>query len=56
MNSIGFETSNSDSCLFIRNNYICMSYVDEILMFAQRLEVVDQLLKELKEVGADIKV
>jgi hypothetical protein len=48
----GFEQSNSDPCLFVKPNCICLAYVDDCLFFAPHQEDVDATLKRLR--GADL--
>ena len=48
----GFEQSNSDPCLFVKPNCICLTYVDDCLFFAPHQEDIDATLERLK--GADL--
>ena len=52
--STDFRSSKVDSCLFIRKDYICTSYVDDILVFASNDEVIKKLIADLKNASADI--
>ena len=54
MKSIGFWSSNTDSCLFIRKDCICISYVDDILVFALNDDTIKKLIADLKNASADI--
>ena len=52
--SIGFKPSNADPCWFIRNNCVCVSYVDDILIFTRSDDIVDQVILGSKEAGAQL--
>ena len=53
MKVVGFRTSKIDSCSFIRNDCICISCVENIVVFATRIEVIKKLIVDLKGRGAD---
>ena len=40
----GFVQSHSDSCLFVKQNCICLTYVDDCLFFALNQEDIDATL------------
>jgi hypothetical protein len=48
----GFEQSDSDPCLFVKPNCICLTYVDDCLFFAPHQDDIDATLVRLK--GADL--
>ena len=47
--------SKADSCLFIRDDCICITYVDDILVFAQTKEKITLVMEELTNKGASLK-
>ena len=54
MKGVGFEPSKADPCLFIKDDCICISYVDDILIFAKNDKVIEKLILDLKEDGAQL--
>ena len=46
----GFKQSSIDPCLFLKNDMIIVTYVDDCLIFSDSKVKIDNLLKELKEV------
>lgn len=41
LQTVGLEPSSADPCLFIGKNCICLTYVDDILIFAKNDEVIN---------------
>ena len=54
--SVGMSPSKADPCLFIGKDCICLTYVDDILIFAKSQDVIDKLVSDLREVGASLTV
>ena len=56
----GFKSSKTDPCLFLRNDAIIVTYVDDCLIFSKDKNKIDQLLDNLRKIfkltdeGADI--
>ncbi len=46
----GFKQSCINPCLFLKNNLIIVTYVDDFLIFSDSKVKIDNLLKELKRV------
>ena len=57
----GFKQSHIDQCLFLKNDMIIVTYVDDCLIFSDSKVKIDNLLKELKKIfnltdeGEDVK-
>ena len=45
----GFKQSDSDPCLFISNEVICVCYVDDCLLFAREQKAIDQVISSLQD-------
>ena len=56
LQSLGFTPSDSDQCLFIRDDCVCVTYVDDILVFDRSQDIINKLLKDLKDTGASVKL
>jgi hypothetical protein len=42
---VRFKQNAVDKCLFIRNNFIIIVYVDDCLLFSQSHSVLDEMIK-----------
>ena len=56
LEKIGFESSESDACLFISDKVICIVYVDDTLLFSPKSEYIDEVLEALKQEQMDLEV
>jgi hypothetical protein len=45
----GFHQSTNDPCLFIRSNCILLVYVDDCLLFAKSVDILDSILGSLEK-------
>eukprot|EP00957_Ditylum_brightwellii_P128208 9778278-Ditylum_brightwellii.AAC.1 len=52
----GFRSSSMDPCLFISDKVICAVYVDNCLMFARDIKVVDATIQEMVDIGFLLQV
>ena len=55
LEGIGFEQSNADACLFIKGDCICITYVDDILMFAKDDNIINTVITNLRSQGAQLE-
>ena len=55
LTQLGFVPSSADPCLFIKKGCICITYVDDILVFAKNNQIIEQLMNDLTKLGADLK-
>ena len=55
LTKVGFEQSSADSCLFIKDDCICITYVDDILIFARSNEIINKMIKDLRSEGAQLE-
>ena len=55
LTSVGFEQSSADSCLFIKNDCICITYVDDILIFARNDKIINKMILDLRAQGAQLE-
>ena len=44
-----FKSSEVDPCVFFRKNAIILTYVDDCIIFSKELEVIEDIVKVLKE-------
>ena len=50
LEAIGFvQAVDVDACLFISNNVICVTYVDDTLFFARDMKDIDETIRLLRE-------
>jgi hypothetical protein len=56
LKSIGFESSESDQCLFISDKVICLVYVDDTLLYADDMQVIDDCIAALINAGMGLEV
>ena len=56
LESVGMKSSEADPCLFIGDKCICLTYVDDILIFAKSQDVIDELVSNLRKAGATLNV
>jgi len=45
----GFKQSLIDPCLFIKDDIICLIYVDDTIFFAKNQEIIDDMISNLKK-------
>ena len=45
----GFKKNKVDPCLFVRNNFIVICYVDDCSIFSKDKETIDALLKNISK-------
>jgi hypothetical protein len=55
LEKIGFQSSESDACLFISDKVICIVYVDDTLLFSPRSEYIDEVLAQLRDEQMDLE-
>jgi hypothetical protein len=48
LESLGFEQSSADPCLFIQDKMICITYVDDCLFYAPLKEDIDVMIERLR--------
>ena len=51
----GLRCSRADAGLFIGKDCICLTYVDDILVFARNDDIIEKLMTDLRSAGASIK-
>jgi hypothetical protein len=56
LESIGFESSESDQCLFISDKVICLVYVDDTLLYADNMQAIDDCIAALRDAGMGLEV
>jgi hypothetical protein len=56
LESIGFESSESDQCLFISDKVICLIYVDDTLLYADDMQAIDDCIAALRNAGMGLEV
>jgi hypothetical protein len=56
LESIGFESSESDQCLFISDKVICLVYVDDTLLYADDMQAIDDCISALRNAGMGLEV
>ena len=44
----GFQAHAQEPCLFIKDNIICLGYVDDCLFFRKDMATIDELIKDLQ--------
>ena len=49
LEKIGFRQSDSDPCLFIKPDVICLIYVDDQLLFGKDQAAIDNVISDLKK-------
>jgi hypothetical protein len=47
LENVGFTQSESDQCLFLSEQVICIIYVDDTLFFSPKVEYIDEVLQKL---------
>ena len=50
----GFKQSQIDPCLFLKNNIVCVVYVDDTIFFAPDDSIIDKEISSLKSNGFDL--
>ena len=50
----GFKQSQIDPCLYIKNNIICVIYVDDTIFFAPDASIIDNEINSLKSNGFEL--
>ena len=50
----GFKQSQIDPCLYIKNNIICVVYVDDTIFFASDESIIDKEISSLKSNGFEL--
>jgi hypothetical protein len=53
---IGFESSESDQCLFFSDKVICLVYVDDTLLYADGMQAIDNCIVALRNAGMGLEV
>jgi hypothetical protein len=56
LESIGFESSISDQCLFISDKVVCLVYVDDTLFFAENEDDITEAIDGLIAAGMELEV
>jgi hypothetical protein len=56
LESVGFNQSKHDPCLFISDTVICVVYVDDCLFFACNEEAIQNAIQMIKDKGMDLEV
>jgi hypothetical protein len=49
LKSIGFKSSESDQCLFTSDKVICLIYADDILLYANDMQAIDDFIAALRK-------
>ena len=55
LGAVGFTQSTVDPCLFIKGDCICITYVDDILMFANSDDIITKVIEDLRLQGAQLE-
>ena len=55
LEAIGFKQSTADPCLFIKGGCICITYVDDILMFANSDDIITNVIENLRLQGVQLE-
>ena len=54
---VGFQAATDvDPCLFISDKVICVTYVDDCIMFAENMEDIDAVIKKLQDLKMTLEV
>ena len=56
LESIGFEQSKCDPCLFLKGEITCLVYVDDCLFFGRSRNVLDKAIADLKDAEMDLNI
>jgi hypothetical protein len=54
--SLGFEQSEADPSLFIHDTVICVTYVDDCLFYAPKLEYITEMIEKLRQAEMELNV
>ena len=54
LQAVGLKPSPADQCLFIGQDCICLTYVDDCLFFAKSADVINNLIEDLRKQGATL--
>ena len=55
MEKIGLKQSKHDPCLYIGDNIICVTYVDDLLFWSKDDSKIESTISELKSLGVDLE-
>jgi len=53
---VGFTQSQTDPCLFISENVICLVYVDDMLFYSPNETDLDIVFEKLRKLNMELKV
>ena len=56
LESLGFEQSDSDQCLFISDKVICLVYVDDTLLYDKSMTDVEEAINNIEDAGMALEV
>jgi hypothetical protein len=54
--SVGFEQSPNDPCLFYTKDVICVVYVDDCLFFSPSSDAIEETFDKMREAGLDFNI
>ena len=54
LESIGFEQSKCDPCLFLKGDVTCLVYVDDCLFFSSTKDLLDETIQDLKDADMEL--
>ena len=55
LESVGFQQSESDPCLFMAKKVICLVYVDDTLFYAKDVKDIDEVIAGLRKAQMDLE-
>jgi hypothetical protein len=55
LKSLGFESCETDPCLFVSFTCICLVNVDDTLMFARSQSDIEAVVQGFKNLGMDLE-
>ena len=55
LGTIGFKTSEYDPCLFLGDNCLIVTWVDDMITIAQDGKMVEQVFKKIQGIGFDLE-
>ena len=56
LQAVRLKPSPADQCLFIGQDCICLTYVDDCLFFAKSADVINNLIEDLRKQGATLNL
>lgn len=51
LEEVGFTACSSDPCLYVRDDVILLTYVDDVLLFAKNESLIMGVIQEIKNIN-----